>query len=345
MIRFPALPEFPRLKLPTLFQKVPRHQSPPVAHAPGVTPVYMPVPAQRRTGSGLWVGHDDLGGKFYIHPEDYVKDGHRDAVFAASGMGKSYLTGVLVEEMLDTGAVVVIMDPEGEYHTLAERYPILILGGDKSNSRFDLGSATPENFQRLSKVILKEGVSVIIDLSSRPRQEQQTIFIYAVDSLFSAMDCADLRRPIKLVVEEARIFAPQNGTKGLVELEGKTSLSVLQDVFTRGRKRGCHGLTATQRPAGLSKDISSQCNRYWFGGVKDSRDCNALKPYLDEAGVTPEEIRALHPGEFYFYGNGQTVKIRVKERKCRHGGGTPEETADKPRASKKRVQEIIAEGF
>lgn len=345
MIRFPALPDIQRLRLPTLFKKTEAPKSPPVAHAPGVAPIYTPAPAPRkRAGQKLWVGYHEIGGRFEIDTADYTDDGHRDAVFAASGMGKSYLTGVLLEQMLDAGAVVFVLDPEGEYHTLSEHYPMLIIGGDKRNTKLDLDTVTPESFIQLSTIVLKEGVSVVLDLSARPRPQQQTAFIYAVDSLFSAMDAEEFRRPIKLVVEEARIFAPQSGMKDLVNLEGKTSLSVLQDVATRGRKRGLHLLTATQRPAGLNKDISSQCNRYWFGGVKDARDCNALKPYLDEAGVTPEEIRALQKGQFFFYGAGQTVKIRVKERKCRHAGKTPATDMDKPRASRKRVQEI-AEGL
>ena len=42
------------------------------------------------------------------------------AILAMSGSGKSYATGVLIEELVDQGFPVVVIDPHGEYATLAE---------------------------------------------------------------------------------------------------------------------------------------------------------------------------------------------------------------------------------
>ena len=42
------------------------------------------------------------------------------AIFGATGSGKSYTVGVLVEELLEKGYPVVIIDPHGEYHTFSE---------------------------------------------------------------------------------------------------------------------------------------------------------------------------------------------------------------------------------
>jgi len=43
------------------------------------------------------------------------------SVMAKTGGGKSYLAGVIIEEMIKNGVTVVILDPHGEYGTLRER--------------------------------------------------------------------------------------------------------------------------------------------------------------------------------------------------------------------------------
>jgi DNA helicase HerA-like ATPase len=51
----------------------------------------------------------------FVNPEDFYK---HFAVLAQTGAGKSYLTGVLIEEMLEQDFPVLIIDPHGEYSSL-----------------------------------------------------------------------------------------------------------------------------------------------------------------------------------------------------------------------------------
>ncbi len=350
--------KLPRLTLPTLNLKLPKLFStnkpprPTLGKAPVVSvpqPVYCRVEEVPPTRPRLFLGYGKDGSRFGIDPADFEKDGGRDAIFASSGMGKSYLTGLFVEQTIECGGLVYVIDPEGEYHTLAERYPVLIVGGRHANCGLSLDPQEVDgeivdntgDFRRLAETVLSEGLSVVFDLSERSEQNQQEAFIRIVGSLFSSMDSEELRRPIKLVVEEARIFAPQQSSN-LAKIDGQTSLSILQHVATRGRKRGLDLLTATQRPAAISKDVISQCNRWWLGGVKSSRDCHALKPFLLEAGVTPEQIRALKPGQFYYYAGGHPVLIKTRRRKCRHAGSTPTATRTLPRVDNRKDLEAIS---
>ena len=50
---------------------------------------------------------------FSVPLADFASTGERDAVLASSGMGKSYLTGVILEETLENGILVAIIDPDG----------------------------------------------------------------------------------------------------------------------------------------------------------------------------------------------------------------------------------------
>ncbi len=69
--------------------------------------------------SGLQVGTLETNPDIDIHvdAEDFYK---HFAVLAQTGAGKSYLTGVLIEEMLEQDLPVLIIDPHGEYSSLRQ---------------------------------------------------------------------------------------------------------------------------------------------------------------------------------------------------------------------------------
>lgn len=256
---------------------------------------------------------------FAVPLADFATTGERDAILASSGMGKSYLTGVLLEETLENGTLVCIIDPEGEHFTLAERYPCLIIGGEHAHVPFD-----PDAVDLYTESMVASGLSTIFDLSEYIDQEQQQYFGVIVDSLFRVEQ--RYRRKVRLVVEEAQIYAPQSGVGAGAKkaLKGQDSLTVSQRIAKRGRKRAIDSLWATQRPASLNKDILSQCNRFWFGGITSELDYKAIRPFLNEAGISFQDIKALQPGQFYFYAKGKTEKIQVRKRFCKHAGATPD---------------------
>ena len=72
---------------------------------------------------GLYIGklESNIHVKIHLDPESFYR---HVAVLAQTGSGKSYLAGVIVEELLDKKYPVVIIDPHGEYHTLGEKNKI-----------------------------------------------------------------------------------------------------------------------------------------------------------------------------------------------------------------------------
>ncbi len=259
---------------------------------------------------------------FSIPLESFATTGERDAILASSGMGKSYLTGVLLEETLENGCLVLVIDPEGEHFTLAERYPMLIIGGEHGSLPLD-----EEGIDLYIEAMLQNRLSAVFDLSEYLDEEQQHLYGLIVDCLFQAEQ--KYRTKIRLVVEEAQIYAPQRmaGGSSPAKRGKKKSIDPVQasqKIAKRGRKRAIDSLWATQRPASLSKDILSQCNRFWFGGIQSEQDYKAIKPFLNEAGISFAAIKALKPGEFYYYAKGETHILKVRKRHCKHAGATPE---------------------
>jgi FtsZ-binding cell division protein ZapB len=254
---------------------------------------------------------------FAVPLDEFASTGERDAILASSGMGKSYLTGVLLEETLENGTLVCIIDPEGEHFTLAERYPCLIIGGEHAHVPFD-----PSGVDLYIEAMISTGLSTIFDLSDYIDDEQRDYYAIIADSLFRIEQ--KYRRKVRLVIEEAQIYAPQNGLGGKKKKDGLDAITVSQRIAKRGRKRALDSLWATQRPASLSKDILSQCNRFWFGGITSELDYKAIKPFLTEAGISFQDIKSLQPGEFFYYAKGKTQRIKVRKRYCKHAGATPD---------------------
>lgn len=56
----------------------------------------------------------------FVDQEDFYK---HFAVLAQTGAGKSYLTGVLIEELLEQDFPVLVVDPHGEYSSLGQQNP------------------------------------------------------------------------------------------------------------------------------------------------------------------------------------------------------------------------------
>jgi hypothetical protein len=92
-------------------------------------------------------------------------------------------------------------------------------------------------------------------------------------------------------------------------------MSAVNDLITRGRKRGLCGLLATQRLSKLSKDSAAELHNKLIGLAVLDTD---VKRAADDLGMTMKEsmplLRALEPGEFFCFGPAlvRTVtKIKV----------------------------------
>lgn len=262
----------------------------------------------------------EVAKNFTIPLDAFATTGERDAILASSGMGKSYLTGVLLEETLENNCLVCVIDPEGEHFTLAARYPMMIIGGEHGSLPME-----EDAIDLYVEAMLQHRLSAVFDLSDYLDEEQQHLYGLIADALFHAEQ--KYRTKIRLVVEEAQIYAPQRMAATSAKRGKKKTMDPVQasqKIAKRGRKRAIDSLWATQRPASLNKDILSQCNRFWFGGITSEIDYKAIKPFLNEAGISFQAIKSLKPGEFYYYAKGQTQLIKVRKRYCKHAGATPE---------------------
>lgn len=228
----------------------------------------------------------------------------RCCIIGQSGSGKSYLVGVIAEELGKLGLPFVIVDTEEEYSSLKEGFRAIWIGSD---ARADL---PPDiDYSLLFKDSIESGIPIILDVSEITDKNS---YVEGVLSSLYALE-EKLRKPYLVIVEEAEKFAPQVMHKGT---------NMIEEISVRGRKRGIGLIVATQRPASISKNVLSQCSYGFIGKLTIENDLSAIGILLENRAAS-RDITRLHTGEFVPFGIEQVENFMVKKRAIKPGGGTP----------------------
>lgn len=272
-----------------------------------------------------------INDEFSIDLETLVKS--KLLVQANSGGGKSWLLRRILEQSHGHIQQIVI-DLEGEFYTLREKYNDYLLIGKGGDMTADLRAAG-----LLATSLLELGTSAIIDLSELKFHERKHFVRLFLESMIDAPE--ELNHPCLVVIDEAHHFAPEKG-------ESEAAGAVI-DLCTRGRKRGYCAVLATQRISKLAKDAVAEINNKLIG--RTSLDID-MKRASDELGFTSKEqfmsLRTLKPGEFFAFGTALTsdvTKVTVGDVKTTHereGGGKARKAAP-PSAAIKSVLGKLAD--
>jgi hypothetical protein len=228
-------------------------------------------------------------------------------VQANSGGGKSWLLRRLAEQLFGKIPVIII-DPEGEFATLREKFGYVLVGK---------GGETPTDPRSASLVahkLLELRASAVCDLYElKPAERHRWVRLF-LESLIDAPK--KLWRPTVIIVDEAHTFCPE---KGAGESEASDAMTSLP---TRGRKRRFCAIWATQRLGKLRKDASAELlNRLigpTFEDVDLKRAADLLSIRSEDRHAFDAQMRVLEPGNFFALGRAITkerllVKIGAVE--------------------------------
>lgn len=229
-------------------------------------------------------------------------------VQANSGGGKSWLLRRLLEQSHGKVQQIVI-DLEGEFSTLRERYDYILAGKEGDTP------ADPKTAGLLAHKLLELNVSAIIDLYELHPNQRKLFVKNFLEAMVNAPK--NLWHDCIVVIDEAHVFAPEKGDS--------EALNAVIGLCTLGRKRGYCAVLATQRLSKLHKDAAAECNNKLIGRTNLDID---LKRASEELGFTSKEqtqsLRRLDAGEFYAYGaaiSNDIVKLKVGDVQTRHPSG------------------------
>ena len=160
----------------------------------------LPVPPRARRR--LRLGYTEDGGEFSL-----AVRGRNVLVAGDPKSGKSWVAGLLAEQLILHGYCVCVIDPEGDYRSLEGLPGVTVLGGVDP----------PPTPRELRRALRYPDRSAVIDLSHRP-QDEKIEYIRAVLPVLN-----EIRRqtglPHRIAVDEAHYFLHDNDAHRFLDLE------------------------------------------------------------------------------------------------------------------------------
>ena len=234
----------------------------------------------------------------------------RIAIVGTAGSGKTYAAKGFVEQLLERGARVAIVDPLGVWWGLrasadggAPGYPVVVFGGRHADVQItsDMGAA-------LGPMIAREALVCVIDLSDLGSSTARRRFMATfAEALYETNE-----EPLHLVLDEADLWAPQRPIKGWESLLGH-----VEEIVRRGRVRGFIPWLITQRPAVVHKDVLSQADILIAMKLTASQDRDAIGAWIEGQADRHEgkrilgDLPRLQRGEGYVWAPGYALLDRV----------------------------------
>src|ERR1700742_3109932 len=206
-----------------------------------------------------------------------------------SGSGKSHLLRRLLEQSVPWVQQTII-DPEGDFVTLAERFGHLVIDAEEH---------TEGGLQAAGERVRVHRVSTVLNLEGLDAENQMRRAAAFLGGLFEVG--RDHWYPMLVVVDEAQLFAP--AVAGEVSDEArKLSLGAMTNLMCRGRKRGLAGVIATQRLAKLAKNVAAEASNFLMGRTFLDIDMARAADLLGMERRQADAFRDLERGQFMALG-------------------------------------------
>jgi hydroxymethylpyrimidine pyrophosphatase-like HAD family hydrolase len=225
------------------------------------------VPAYRsRPHRQLTVGRDVTGEPIHIDPFALLDSNL--GVFGASSSGKSWLAGLVAEELLKQGYQICVIDPEGDYRSLGTGPHTMLLGG------------TPSPLPAVTDVInfLESGaVSIVLDLSMLTIADHHGYIL----ELLRALQALRKRRgrPHWFLLDEAQYYlTPEDQalTEALLDMSRTGGLAIV-----------------SYRPSQLASAFLDSIQQWLLTRLGLPEDIQAVQPYIAKCSNCSDLVKEL----------------------------------------------------
>ncbi|MCB1419191.1 MAG: ATP-binding protein [Notoacmeibacter sp.] len=205
-----------------------------------------------------------------------------------SGSGKSHLLRRLLEQSAPWVQQCII-DPEGDFVTLADKFGHLVIEADRP----------VEDLTRIAQRVRQHRVSTVVNLEGLEVEGQMRAAAAFLNGMFDAE--RDHWYPVLVVIDEAQLFAPVASGEFSDDAR-RASLGAMTNLMCRGRKRGLAGVIATQRLAKLAKNVAAEASNFLMGRTFLDIDMARAADLLGMERRQAEMFRDLKRGHFVALG-------------------------------------------
>lgn len=251
------------------------------------------------------------------------------AFLARRGAGKTYAAGVLVEGLLSGHQQVVVIDAVGSWAGLRlakngrdAGFDIPILGGELG----DVG-LTPASASLVADTLVDTGTSAVLDVTGFSKTKRKEFVTAFVERLFERKKRA--KSPLHVVLEEARLYAPQRLQRGEERM-----LGAIEDLVRLGRNYGIGVTLIDQRPQSINKDVLNQVECLVVLQTNGTQERKAIADWVtqnagDAAIDIIDELPSLEIGEGLVW-SPQWLKcfkrVRISSKRTFDSSATPTKT-------------------
>jgi uncharacterized protein len=217
-------------------------------------------------------------------------------VVGKRGSGKSNTCVRLAEQFFRAKIPFVAIDPTDTWYGLKSakdgKSPglgIYIFGGRHADLPLESSGG-----MLIADVIIDHRISVVLSVKHLSGRERGQFVSEFSDRLFRRNT-----EPLHLFLEEAHEVAPQNPFKGEEEMLGRVTR-----IWKLGRSSGLGGSAITQRPASLSKNITTQAEILIVHRMIGPQDVAAVREWIKYHGESEEvlsQLSELKTGEAWIW--------------------------------------------
>lgn len=209
-------------------------------------------------------------------------------IFGASASGKSWIAGLLAEQLITLGYEVNLIDPEGDYRGLRSFSRTLLLGGPKVRLPPVVNVVTLDQYAK---------ISLVLDLSSYDLKERTE---YVLELLQAVKELRQrIGQPHWLLLDEAHSFCSQCG--------GEVT-RLLQELMLDG------GVTlVSYRPSLVNQSLLTKLDHWVLTRTRLPEEIKLIDSYLPESSEKAtllESLPTLPQGEAFLV-NTRTGRIAV----------------------------------
>jgi hydroxymethylpyrimidine pyrophosphatase-like HAD family hydrolase len=190
------------------------------------------------------------------------------AIVGSSATGKSWLAGLLAEELLKLGYQICIIDPEGDYRGLRAFAHTLLPGGP------DLRLPPVVDVSTLNEY---SNVSLILDLSAHSPEERS---VYVSDLLRALAGLRGRRgRPHWFLIDEIHGFCPPEG-------------GPLTELIVESMREGGFAVVS-YRPSQVAPSLLAAVDQWMLTRMRNPEELELVQRYLPPScRLEPEDLAA-----------------------------------------------------
>ena len=217
-----------------------------------------------------------------------------------SGAGKTYAAGLFVEELLNVGNQVVVIDPVGVWWGLRlaangtdPGIAIPVFGGQRGDIPLEPTAGT-----LVADVIVDHGQPLVLDVSEMTGGEMRRFVADFATHLLQRKKRS--RTPLMVVWDECQDFVPQRVFGDAARMVG-----AVERLIKQGRNFGIGTTLISQRPQAVNKDVLNQAEVLICFQLTGPQERKTVEGWIVDKGLEKhdvlDELPALKIGHAFFW--------------------------------------------